>query len=385
VIERISLSNFKCFETLDLDLAPLTLFTGFNAAGKSTTIQTLLLIAQTLRGQRAPSELLLNGSLVSLGNPGDVINTRGGSSGLALGVAGSGASLSWQFTLLDEERRSLAVSQMDLVTSDHSLKLPQTSLSGIRPKGENAEAQTVLAAIEGLIYLGAARQVETEVFPVPQDFGLSRGDVGPIGQFAPWWFYDLADEDVAPGRSCHGDSSSLTIRHQTNAWTADIFPGAEINSVPVPRTNLMRLELRSSRTNDWGRPTNIGYGVSYAFPLLVAGLCADAGRTVIVDSPEAHLHPRGQSRIGAFLAQMAASGVQMIAETHSDHVLNGIRIALRNQLIRPDQVALYFFTGKQEAPVIRLEVDRFGTIREWPEGFFDQSERDLASLAGWND
>ena len=168
-----------------------------------------------------------------------------------------------------------------------------------------------------------------------------------------------------------------------NAWIGDLFPGAEANAVPVQQTNLMRLQLRSGITSDWVRPANIGYGISYAFPIIVGGLCVDSDQTVILDSPEAHLHPRAQSRIGRFLAQMSSSGSQMLVETHSDHVLNGVRIAVRDGVIGPDQTALYFFTGKPDARVVRLSVDRHGTIHDLPEGFFDQAERDLANLAGW--
>jgi len=209
------------------------------------------------------------------------------------------------------------------------------------------------------------------------------GDVGPIGQFAPWWLHQESDSVVASSRRCKSDNAASTVRHQINAWAADLFPATEINALPVPRTDLMRLELKTARTSDWSRPANVGYGISYAFPILVAGICASQGQPVIIDSPEAHLHPRGQSRIGSFLAQMAAAGSQILVETHSDHVLNGIRLAVREAIIDPSQVTVYFFSTRPEAQVIRLSVDRNGTVSDWPEGFFDQSEKDLANLAGW--
>src|ERR1039458_3730849 len=131
----------------------------------------------------------------------------------------------------------------------------------------------------------------------------------------------------------------------------------------------MRLELRTSRTDNWRRPSNIGYGLTYAFPLLVAGLCADPGQVLIVDSPEAHLHPRGQSRMGQFLAQAAAPGPQVIVETHSDHVLNGILIAVRDGVIAPDDVAIHFFnspTLNAGVPqVVTGSVDRNGNLSHW--------------------
>ena len=378
MIDRLTLKNFKCFEALDLDLAPLTLLTGFNAGGKSTATQTLLLLGQTLRGPRNSPCLLLNGPVVSLGTPAEVLNVNGGSKQMSLGASSGDAEARWYFEV-PEDRRLLQIAYAEL--SGPEPQLSPGDLDGIRPR--RGMANSVVFQLECLIYLSAGRQVDTDVFPSSLAAGLPTGDVGTIGQFAAWWLHEMGDQGSVSARRHPDAAGQLTIRQQVNAWLSDLFPGAEANAVPVQQTNLMRLQLRSGVTSDWVRPANIGYGISYAFPIIVAGLCADNSRTVILDSPEAHLHPRAQSRIGRFLAQMSSSGVQMLVETHSDHVLNGLRIAVRDGLIRPDQTAIYFFTGNPDARVIRLSIDKHGTIHELPEGFFDQAERDLGNLAGW--
>jgi energy-coupling factor transporter ATP-binding protein EcfA2 len=382
VIDQIRLTNFKCFESLNLDLAPLTLLTGVNAGGKSTATQTLLLLSQTLRGPRDLSCLLLNGTLATLGTPADVLNTNGGSKLLSLGARAHGEEATWYFEVPEEDRRILKVQLAELEDSREQLKLPGETLIGIRPQG--ALGSSAISRLENLIYLSAGRQVDTEVFPTRFSMAASAGDVGPIGQFAASWLHELGEDDARAERRHSDSTTAMTIRQQVNAWIGDLFPGAESNSLPVPQANLMLLQLRSGITSGWVRPANIGYGISYAFPIVVAGLCAAAGQTVILDSPEAHLHPRAQSRIGRFLTQMASAGVQMLVETHSDHVLNGVRIAIRDGLIAPEQTAIYFFSGRPEARVVRLSVDKHGTIHDLPEGFFDQAERDLGNLAGWN-
>jgi predicted ATPase len=379
MIDRITMTNFKCFEALDLELAPLTMLTGFNAGGKSTATQTLLLLEQTLRGPRNSPCLTLNGPVVSLGTPADVLNTNGRSKQMSLGASSGEDEARWYFEVPDGDRRLLQIAYAEV--SGAKLKLPAEDLDGIRPR--RGMANSVVSQLECLIYLSAGRQVDTEVFPSSVGAGLPTGDVGTIGQLAAWWLHEMGDQGSVSARQHPVAVGQSTIRQQVNAWISDLFPGAEANTVPVQQTNLMRLQLRSGITNDWVRPANIGYGLSYAFPIIVAGLCADNGRTVILDSPEAHLHPRAQSRIGRFLAQMSSSGVQMLVETHSDHVLNGVRIAVRDGLILPDQIAVYFFTGNPDARVIRLSIDKHGTINELPDGFFDQAERDLGNLAGW--
>jgi len=382
MIERLHLQNLKCFESLRLDLAPLTLLTGFNAAGKSTSLQSLLLLAQTLRSQRGTSELRLNGPLAALGTPADVLNSAGGANGLALGVANDDVELLWHFALEEENRRSLRVSHLD-VTGEGATRFAASDLEGLEPRSAAKPVGELLRVLQKTVFLSAARQVETEVFPVPMDLAVRMGDIGVIGQYAAWWLYSEGDSFVQAERKHPDAKEANTIRQQVNAWASQLFPGAALNALQVPRTNLMQLQLRSGPTVDWSSPANIGYGVSYAFPILVAGLCSRGDHPFVVDSPEAHLHPQGQSQIGRFLAQMAAAGSQILVETHSDHLLNGVRLAVRNSVIRPEDVAIYFFAPSAAAHVTRLSVDKHGTISDWPEGFFDQSEKDLASLAGW--
>ena len=383
MIRTIYLENLKCFEKLRLDLAPLTLLTGFNAAGKSTSLQTLLLLAQSLRSQRGNAELRLNGTLAALGTPADVLNNAGGAKGMALGVSDDNLEMHWHFAVDEENRRSLRVSHLKL-RSDSTTQIEAAELEGLEPRVADASVRKLLHCVERTVFLSAARQVETEVFPAPLDLAVARGDIGVIGQFASWWLHSEGDTPVAAERRNWRQSpEAKTVRQQVNAWCGQLFPGAEINAVPVPRTNLMRLELRSGPTVDWSSPANIGYGVSYAFPILVAGLCSSGEHPLVLDSPEAHLHPHGQSQIGGFLAQMAAAGSQILVETHSDHLLNGVRLALRNGVIQPEDVAIYFFAPRAGSHVTRLSVDKHGTVSDWPEGFFDQSEKDLATLAGW--
>lgn len=380
MIQALSVQNFKCFETLRLNLTPLTLVTGFNGAGKSTSLQTLLLLSQSLRGQHGASELRLNGPLVSLGSPSDVINSSGRGRKLALGIATPDVELLWHFVEPEESRRSLHVTELEVKAGGLLSTLDESALNGIRPFVGERHVREAISLLDNLVFLSAARQVETEVFPIPSDTGGPIGDVGPIGEFAAWWLYREGDSQVAPARRCRPDLASETLRQQVNSWAGYLFPDTEINALPVLRTSLMRLELKSGVTSDWSRPANVGYGISYAFPILVAGLCSTNSQSLVVDSPEAHLHPRGQSRIGGFLAQMASTDAQILVETHSDHVLNGIRIALREGIIDPSLVTIYFFTSRSDEPVIQLSVDRNGSVKDWPEGFFDQIENDLSQL-----
>ena len=383
MIRAIHIQNLKCFDSLSIELAPLTILSGFNSAGKSTTLQALLLLSQTLSGNHLGPSLDLNGALVTLGTPADVLGTAGAASPLTLGLGfGEGREVNWSFNL-SGDRRFLKANELLIQNGASVLRLDGATLTGLFPREQDELATIASVELHRLVYLSAARGLQSDIFPIPEDGDLEAGNVGPLGQFAAWWLHNCGDAEIATSRRCPG-SQNVTLRSQVNAWAAHLFSQAELNSVPIPKTNLIRLELKTGLTSDWSRPANNGFGVSYAFPILVAGLASPTGRTVVIDSPEAHLHPRGQSRMGCYLAQMASSGIQLVVETHSDHLLNGVRVALKNGIVSPHDVAIYFFSGREGAPVVRLSVSGAGDISDWPEGFFDQSEQDLASLAGWS-
>lgn len=390
MIVGIELRNFKCFKELKLALGRLTLLTGLNAAGKSTTIQSILLLAQTLRAKEWGSELWLNGPLLQLGSPGDLVNQEESERGMVLGIQTNSASLLWTFTTVDrEDERVLRVAEIDILGDINRNLRVGSALRQLLPDDvSDSELRDSIDSLRQTVYVSALRRVDTEIFPAPEDPNPIHADVGTLGEFAPWWLHHYDDMEIDTARRLSGTESMSTLRVQVNAWLQDLFPGAEANTQPVTRSRLMRLELRTGRTEEWRRPANTGYGLSYALPILVAGLSARANQLLIVDSPEAHLHPRGQSRLGRFLAQVAASGLQVLLETHSDHVLNSLRVAVRDGVLQPEDAKVYFFDPKQmvdgqAVPVSAISIDRTGNLSNWPEGFFDQAESDLANLAGW--
>ena len=108
----------------------------------------------------------------------------------------------------------------------------------------------------------------------------------------------------------------------------------------------------------------------------------------MIENPEAHLHPAGQALMGRFLADAAQSGIQILVETHSDHVLNGVRRSVKSdEGITADQVFIHFFRPRSEGgpQIISPLLDDSGNIDYWPEGFFDQFDKDMNYFAGWGE
>lgn len=128
------------------------------------------------------------------------------------------------------------------------------------------------------------------------------------------------------------------------------------------------------------RTTNVGFGLSYVLPVLAA-LLSPAGSLCLIENPEAHLHPRGQTRLSELAVRAAVAGVQVIAETHSDHFMDGVRIAVRDELIQPADTAFHYFERAGSKTIVSSpNVDSDGRLSSWPTGFFDQHEDNLAKL-----
>lgn len=136
---------------------------------------------------------------------------------------------------------------------------------------------------------------------------------------------------------------------------------------------------------------NVGFGLSYALPIIVALLSAKKGGVILLENPEAHLHPKGQSKLAELIALAAQNGIQIFLETHSDHIINGILIASKKfeeirKGIDKKYISIYHFERDDKTHSslgIRINVLEGGKIDHQPEGFFDQIDNDLKFILGF--
>ncbi len=390
-LRSLEFSNLKCFSALRLALAPLTLFTGFNSAGKSTALHSLLLLTQGLSLDSDSAYLPPNGPIIRLGRPSDVLSSQAEERRIGISVATGNEHASWSFSPVDPQMR-LSEPRKDLfhierVTYQRRNTEPQKWAGKMWDNPDTgASSSDLIHALRNIIFLNSERGEISDVYPSPDNANIIYADVGCEGQYAPWWYEWAADEEVDSFR-WHPNEDAGSLRRQMDAYLNDLFPGTRVTANKVEKTSLIRLLFGIGTENDWCLPANVGYGLTYVFPILAAILLAREDQVLIIESPEAHLHPRAQSRMGEILARIATTGVQILIESHSDHVLNGIRLAVKKRVLSHSDVAVHFFSGvdsKAGHGVISPAIDAEGAFDIWPEGFFDQSELDLATLIGWD-
>jgi predicted ATPase len=166
----------------------------------------------------------------------------------------------------------------------------------------------------------------------------------------------------------------------------ELCPGVNLQASAIEGTDFVRLSYGFGGTAGINatrrrRPTNVGFGLTYALPIVVACLTATRESLILLENPEAHLHPKGQTRMAALISAAAVTGAQLVVETHSDHVLNGVRIAVKRGELQPQDAVIHFFRGNGSGvEVISPRVDKDGMLAQWPEGFFDEWENSLDEL-----
>ena len=136
--------------------------------------------------------------------------------------------------------------------------------------------------------------------------------------------------------------------------------------------NSARHELLVETDGQASNLKDVGVGVSQVLPVIVAALFAQPGHIVIVEEPESHLHPLAQSKLAELLAQVSKErNVQFIVETHSEHLFRRMQTLIAREEVSVAGAAMYFVERDGKAARLRtLEMDDFGRLKNWPEGFF---------------
>ena len=379
MLQEIKLTNFKCFESLRLACAPLTLLCGLNGMGKSSVLQALLVLRQSFAsGELLQGRLILNGELSELGTGQDVLYEGAGDEIVEFELHADASPyvdespvpwrLSFGYSRTDDELRIMDVDRF--AGSEPIVSRPWDE---IPPLGGR------------LIYVNAER-IGPRKFHHHSAMLARQSALGPRGEYALNYLHARQSEFLPAVDPRCPDLSSGRLLDVVDIWLQEVTPGVHLQLETIQDADAILAGFSFDRPGDVEtrryRATNVGFGLSYVLPVLT-GLLADAGTLCLLENPEAHLHPRGQTRLAELAVRASLAGVQVIAETHSDHFMDGVRIAVRNGLIQPEDVAFHYFARDGGRTVVSSpQVGADGRLSEWPAGFFDQHEDNLIKLLG---
>lgn len=367
MIEFIRIQRFKTLLDASFPLSFLNLFSGLNGLGKSSLLQTLLLLRQSYEKNTLESKgLLLKGDYLTLGTGQDVLSEQAETDSLEFTITWSG----------------------NPATNFIFNYVPNSDLQPLARKPNLTSPETLSLFNSNFQYLSADRIGPKTSYEISDFHITTLNTLGSHGEYTVHFIAENGQDPLPIPALRHKNAASDTLLENINVWMSELSPGIQVHAILQSHLNSASLGYTFIQGKDVTanfKPQNVGFGLTFVLPVVTALLRAKQGDLLIIENPEAHLHPAGQTIIGKMCALAAANGVQLFVESHSDHFLNGIRVAVKQNLIDAELVSLFFLerngSGATHATTIRNpSIDHQGRIDFWPEGFFDEWDKQLEKL-----
>lgn len=375
MITKLKIANFKSHKDTVLNLGNLTLLTGLNSSGKTSVLQTLLLLRQSFKKGRLSKGLDLNEPLCDIGKGDDALYRYAKNDEII------------SFTL------QTSTNQQHLFSFDTHGKYDDSFLPATKEITLTDESLRLPIFSNNFQYLSAGRIASVEFYPidsfsVEEEMQISRnyGQGELVAHFLDY-YGNKRNFVVTSDLLLHNSTKSKKLIDQVIAWEQEISPRLSITTKKI--ADKITIEYGYKSLDDTVplsslKSKNIGFGISYSLAIIVAVLSAIPGSIILIENPEAHLHPRGQSSLAELFCKAAQSGIQIIIETHSDHIFNGIRKSINSGLIDKQNLKVHYFemNGQNTTVSTEIELSDKGRVMNHVLGLFDQFDNDLDDLIG---
>lgn len=381
MIKSVEIKNFKSIKSKYFPLRNLNVLLGLNGMGKSSFIQFLLAFRQSK--DISKGRLDLNGNNVKIGTTKD-----------ALYQYAQKTPFSACFNFTNELKREFIFDYKIEADFFESKTLTKNSTLELNPK---IYKQSLFN--DDFQYLSANRLEPRSIHFKNYSQTVELRNIGNSGEFTAHFIEIFGSDEIQLEALTHPKSKmkdevtseyiwNKTLINQINLWMGEISPNVNIRTTSISSDNVI-LEYVYKQPNlgetNRFKPENVGFGITYGLPVVVALLKAKPGDLVIIENPESHIHPKGQAELGKMIALAAMSGVQLIIETHSDHLVNGIRVAIKENQLDKDKAIVFYFekeikSDEQYSKITNIEIDQNGEFSEYPTDMMDEWNNQLMKL-----
>lgn len=415
-ITRIAVTGFKSLaRTADLEIRPLTVLAGANSSGKSSLMQSLLLMKQTFDNERIPpGPFWLSGDLATYTSADQFLTIDPKQPDapkrltIELEAEGNWVELSFVRTsesdlaVVGTASREAGGEKTWKLSRDTSPNVLQEILSSVpgRMANEPLFRPTELLPRPDRCFLGVGARFADDTIPIfhrpevlrlrtkVQDILYVSGLRGSYER--EFHLHGLPSTGSFPGdfedyvpsilEAWKNDSTQTGLGYQNLNAMREALQLLELASdVQARKLSESQIEVRVPRTlkgdsEDLVNVADVGLAVSQILPPLVALTHAHPKQLVYIEQPELHLHPRAQWRLARLLAQASNRGVRLVIETHSSLLLRGILTEIAEGGIANDKVILHWFKRDKETGFSSVDhkvPDSTGRVGEWPEDFSD--------------
>ncbi|MBM3328806.1 MAG: DUF3696 domain-containing protein [Calditrichaeota bacterium] len=438
MLTELSISNFKAWRSIEkMRLSRITGIWGTNSSGKSSILQFLLMLKQTTESTDRSQPLFLGDerSYVKLGLFENLLFQREKQRVLGFNLAWkdverlvvkdqnrkemfNSSDFGFDAELISNGTGNIKVQRIAYLFDDHEFACkarppsgqfeltvsPQNKMRFIRFAGrpwplsapvrfytfpdqttayyQNANFLPLLElkfekALRSCYYLGPLRD-----FPKAEYrwSGAWPADVGSEGERTIEAILSSteAEETIDPGFR----KRKIPFQEYIADWLYNMGLIESFNvKVISAESRLYKVAVRKTSLSAEVLITDVGFGVSQVLPVLVLCSYVPEGSTVLLEQPELHLHPSAQSALADFLIDVTQKRkIQVIVESHSEHLLNRLQRRIADESLKPEDVALYFCDIHEGASRLTpLQVDVFGNIANWPKDFFGDPFGEIAA------
>jgi len=350
-IKNVYIKGFKVFEEESFEFRNLTLLTGENSSGKSSLIQAILYA----------------------GNPGFIRTPFNGDLIEYLQFLG-GKELFNKFTNSQK---------IDIDIKFNNEQKVGFTKDKVTMQIKGIAYPNPISYPENLIYLSADRHRISQINQFREN--LKDRHFGIYGDLASSYYAHHKRNPIE--NYLIKDEDSFTLETQVNYWLKYI---TNIKTLSIEVEKVTPTLVRNIfKYNDIEfLPENLGTGLSYLFAILVICLTAKRGNIIIIENPEIHLHPKSQAKLGEFFAFIASKGIQLVIETHNDHIVNKICYEIYKNNLSKDDVIIHYFEIPYKKTTIFIDdggnfVNDKNESIGFPEGFFDATLKEIFEINGY--
>ena len=371
MIKQLKIENFKCFDAeTTFDLSKVNLFVGYNGRGKSSVIQSFLLLCQSICHYGKLHTLEVNGEYVQLGLFEDLLSA----------TRQTKSPIRFKINTDQQEGHDVLLAYEEDSDAERLGKLSELNVDGMEYLGKT------VSSLDGTKTLQVT--FESDRYPEGVNDILKKCGYVAADRRGPVLYEEKRDSNPNNPVGKNGENvlnsiaKKKELQKEINHWVGYIMDGGGLALQGEKKDSAvlsLNMEMPNSKNKRSFKSINCGFGYSYVLSIVVNALTMEKG-TLIVENPEAHLHPAAQLRLAELLARVSSKGIQIFIETHSEHIVNGFRIyALRDDIERGcDDISIYYFD--ENYGINPLKVERNGRIKNWPKGFFDQFEWEMTEI-----
>ncbi len=370
MLRHMKLTNFRSWQSLDIDLAPITVLFGANNSGKSNILSALLLLKQT---RSRPEPINLGGSdldLVDFGSYRELVYGNDEEGDVSISIRWDEVKHDSGMMLAGFLQQAGLVPTYQVVWGKHDDSIHVEQLhyqfgfgsdaawtaerqeDGEYALRSHATGQSLLAGVESC-FLIHPKPTEvsnvndtTSLKALPAAFANLMDDIyylGPIRKTPDeriYLFRDVTPQQIGKQgenaiaaliaserqTASNGHEAGVSLLHQVREWLVKMEIASDFQLQPFGDDQHYRLSIRTPMNNSEGALADVGFGVSQVLPVITLLFFAKPGSTLLLEEPELHLHPRAQSHLADLILDVAEKrNLQLIVESHSEHLLRRLQ------------------------------------------------------------